>query len=296
MTQSRLYLSVAFLVVCAAVIFVYLNQAHKDKALAPAVYDATKQIRYSFEIRNTGSDFIADSTFAAFAPVAVTSSQNVLDIDASHAFVIEADELGNQLMRFQLKAIPPYGKKVVVVTVKLGVAHRPNQIAVASEYFLADHEGLQISHPEVVATANRLAGLSGDLGEEVFSWVASHVSYGGFDPEDRGALYALQNARGDCTEYSHLTTALLRASGVPARVMGGFVLESGENVLRAADYHNWTELLEDQRWKLSDSQKGTFDKNYENYIAFRVIEPGATMMSNSHRFLAFDRRLEVMMN
>ena len=294
--KTRIIISISLIVTVSLAVLTLLPRSADDQPLEPAVYNQSKQLRYSFEVRNTGSDFIKQSKFSAFAPVAQTSSQKVIGIEASLPFEMETDKHGNQLMHFSLEGLPPFGTKVIVITVEMAMSAKPNQLSVEVDRYNGDHDFLQINHPDIVATSTRLHELGDEDSKAVFDWVSSHVSYSGFDPEDRGALFALEEARGDCTEYSYLSAALLRAQGTPTRVLGGFVLAGDTNVLRASAYHNWAEVLEDHRWKISDAQKGAFDEQYENYIAFRVIEPGAKSMSNSHRFLAFDPRLEVMMN
>jgi transglutaminase-like putative cysteine protease len=260
-------------------------------------YVLQKQIRYSFELKNTSADFIKESTFKAFAPVRQTASQKVVGLSASLPFELALDEHGNQLMSFTVTALSPYGTKVVVITANLLLSELPNAFSSDEAVYLQDGPGFSLDHQQIVARAETLLRSSAlASGKLTTDWVNSHIEYSGFDPKDRGAQYAMENARGDCTEFSYLTASLLRRQGFPSRVIGGFVLGNGDAVLRASDYHDWTELMSEDRWVLADAQKDVFNENYENYIAFRVIEKNALSMSNSHRFLAFDPRLDVMMN
>jgi Transglutaminase-like superfamily len=52
--------------------------------------------------------------------------------------------------------------------------------------------------------------------EKIFHWVRDNIEYK-FDKDLRGALYALENSRGDCEEMTSLFVALCRLNGVPAR-------------------------------------------------------------------------------
>ncbi len=74
---------------------------------------------------------------------------------------------------------------------------------------------------ELAATANaEFGGLSGhDLLEGVSSWVGTRLDYvpGSSLPTD-GAVRTLLARQGVCRDYAHLCVALLRASGVPARL------------------------------------------------------------------------------
>ena len=68
-------------------------------------------------------------------------------------------------------------------------------------------------------------------------------------------------------------------------------------MVRSGDYHNWAEFHSGEAWRLADPQRGVFDAGAGRYIAMRIFgEQEASPMGNSHRFLAFDDRLDVRMN
>jgi hypothetical protein len=52
--------------------------------------------------------------------------------------------------------------------------------------------------------------------EKIFHWVRENIEYR-FDATLRGAVYAVDNGRGDCEEMTSLFVALCRLNGVPAR-------------------------------------------------------------------------------
>lgn len=296
--MNQIRVSIASLIVLATVVGLYLVErtAQPPEEVQPG-YPIEKYLRYSFNLKNTSSDFIRSSRFVAFAPVRETSSQKVVEIQASHAYEMQQDAHGNQVMVFQIEGMPPYGMRIVTVTARVLLSETPNRMIFDKRPYLADAPLLSIKHPAIVAQGKALVASDMELGERIFSWTADHVQYSGFDPKDRGALYALTEGRGDCTEFSQLVTALLRQQNVPARTVGGFVIRERQQVLHATDYHNWSEYSRDGSWILADAQLRVHDGNYENYIAFRIMEQDViNPMSNSHRFLAFDQRLDVSMN
>ncbi|MBW2349568.1 MAG: transglutaminase domain-containing protein [Deltaproteobacteria bacterium] len=62
-------------------------------------------------------------------------------------------------------------------------------------------------------------------------WVVDHLRY--INPPRRyDALYALDSGRGNCQNFSHLTAALLRACGIPVRIVNGFTLDKPFDVIR----------------------------------------------------------------
>ena len=130
----------------------------------------------------------------------------------------------------------------------------------------------------------------------VFRWVATNVRYSGYASQDRGALYALEHKKGDCTEYMDLFVALSRANGLPARRIGGYL--SAENaVLKARDYHNWGEFYEDGTWQIADPQNNVLMQNQDDYIAMRIIRAsGDNPLGTYNRFRVKGEGLQVKMN
>ena len=82
----------------------------------------------------------------------------------------------------------------------------------------------------------------------VSSWVGTNIHYvpGSSRPID-GAVETLLAREGVCRDFAHLTAALLRANGVPARVAS--VYAPG---LVPMDFHAATEALIDGQWYLVD--------------------------------------------
>jgi len=104
---------------------------------------------------------------------------------------------------------------------------------------------------ELAATAlAEFSGLKGaDLLNGVSSWVGTRLDYvsGSSLPTD-GAVRTLLARNGVCRDYAHLCVALLRASGVPARLVS--VYAPG---LDPMDFHAVCEALVDHRWVVVDA-------------------------------------------
>lgn len=104
---------------------------------------------------------------------------------------------------------------------------------------------------ELAATAlAEFSGLAGaDLLNGVSSWVGTRLDYvsGSSLPTD-GAVRTLLARNGVCRDYAHLSVALLRASGVPARLVS--VYAPG---LEPMDFHAVCEALVDHRWVVVDA-------------------------------------------
>jgi len=127
---------------------------------------------------------------------------------------------------------------------------------------------VQSDAPEIVAEARSIVeGAQGihDMVFRIYSFVTSHVHYTS-ETEERGALWALVNGTGDCSEYSYLFVALCRAVGIPARVNVGFGFQgSQESVVEG---HMWAEYyLQGYGWVPVDPTWNVFDAIDERHFA-----------------------------
>lgn len=83
----------------------------------------------------------------------------------------------------------------------------------------------------------------------VSSWVGTRLGYvGGSSLPTDGALRTLINRQGVCRDYAHLSVALLRARGIPARLVA--VYAPG---LHPMDFHAVTEAWVGGAWRVVDS-------------------------------------------
>lgn len=119
---------------------------------------------------------------------------------------------------------------------------------------------IESDNPEIVSEAESLTCNVSDFHEKVlkiYEFVKNHIHYV-IQPEERGALWALKNKTGDCSEYSYLFVALCRAAGIPARVQAGFAFHGFSETLK--DGHMWAEYyLGNYGWVPVDATWGLFD-------------------------------------
>ena len=81
---------------------------------------------------------------------------------------------------------------------------------------------------------------------KICNWVSDYITYDDtLPPQEKGALWAYNNQRGDCSEYSSLMITLLRCQGIPARKVTGFVI-SAVSTLRPYIGQQWNYYLNDQ--------------------------------------------------
>ncbi|MCX7634757.1 MAG: transglutaminase domain-containing protein, partial [Syntrophales bacterium] len=100
--------------------------------------------------------------------------------------------------------------------------------SVPAEYgdYLKATEQVQADDPRIRELARKLTeGVKTqfDAVLRIVSWVVDHVHYV-TPPVRYDALYSLDSGKGNCQNYSHLSAALLRALGIPTRIVNGITL------------------------------------------------------------------------
>lgn len=184
------------------------------------------------------------------------------------------------------KQFPPYGTRIVNVTAQVELAAEPKTESLRSRAeYLTSERFVESEAPEIVKLARELKRADdAQTGRAIYDWLTSNVAYAGFIAADRGALHGLRERKGDCTEYAYLAAALARANGIPARVVGGYVLDR-DSVVHANAYHNWAELYLDGAWRIVDAQKTKWLEDADQYVAFRILAPlKEGPLGSAHRF------------
>lgn len=145
--------------------------------------------------------------------------------------------------------------------------------------YLKPSEQAQSEDKEIQALAAQLvkgATTEGAAVTRILHWVVDHLHYQ-LDPAGYDALTTKREGKGNCQNYSHLAIALLRAAGIPARMVRGRTLEKPwevdeDNGRRrwtsrwAAGRHAWLEIYyPDLGWLMYDSQA------YHLFVSTRFI-------------------------
>ncbi len=261
-------------------------------------YSIPKQIQYSFTLQNRSHQVIKQAELWTFAPVKETASQRCLKLQSNYPYKLLTDDSGNQVLHFTFENLAPYGSRVVTINTHLLLSAIANPItSVPLSRDLNPQKYIESDHPAINRIALKLQKAEPyQTIEEIFRWVAGNVRYSGYAGRDRGALYALEHKKGDCTEYANLFVALCRANGIAARPIGGyFCPQSG--VLKARDYHNWGEFYKNGTWQLADPQNRVLMRNAADYIAMRIVHGSKDgPMGAYNRFRFKGEGLEVKMN
>jgi transglutaminase-like putative cysteine protease len=132
--------------------------------------------------------------------------------------------------------------------------------------YLKATEQVQSQDPRIRELAAQLTAevkTEFDAVQRVISWVVDHVHYVN-PPVQYDALYAFTSGKGNCQNFSHLSAALLRAVGIPVRIVNGVTLNQPFDVSwqkgtltfkMGQGRHSWIEVwFPDQGWVPCDPQ------------------------------------------
>jgi transglutaminase-like putative cysteine protease len=103
---------------------------------------------------------------------------------------------------------------------------------------------IESDDPQIIALAEQLSQGQGSLCDTTrayYDYVTDNLTYIAYNPGDLGALGALSEGGGDCTEFSDVFIALNRAGGIPARFLEGVTYHVGE-YSEGDVKHDWSEV------------------------------------------------------
>lgn len=230
-----------------------------------------RRLRFSLQISNPLARTLLDQRLWCYLPANLPPGQRLVQTQVSAPHRIHSDALGHCIAELRFARFPAFAHKIVDLTASVAFEANAREPALTNpQQWLGAERAIESEQPQIALQARALAQPTQQASARaIFEWVRGHMRYTGYLAQQRGALYALQTAEGDCTEYADLVVALCRALAIPARMVGGHVLDR-DSVVRAQDYHNWAQVFWDQQWHTVDAQKGNWLEAAAQYAVFRI--------------------------
>lgn len=133
--------------------------------------------------------------------------------------------------------------------------------------YLEATDQVPVNHSQMNARAKEITrGVKTefDAVQRILTWVIDHMRYV-TPPKQYDALYSFETGKGNCQNYSHLAATLMRAVGIPVRIVNGVTLKEPYTV-KTADgeftfkmgqgRHSWIEVyFTDLGWVPFDPQQ-----------------------------------------
>ncbi|MEL6414214.1 MAG: 7TM domain-containing protein, partial [Pseudomonadota bacterium] len=155
--------------------------------------------------------------------------------------------------------------------------------------YLVEEEGIQVGHPEI---RDLWSTIQPDDSRELVPVLTSiyDYTYQGIEGAPfkgfTDALTALRLGRASCNGKGRLFVALARTNGIPARLVGGVIMNEGSKKTS----HQWLEVLIEGRWVPFDPTNGHFASLPENYLR---LYTGDHALFRHTRNINFDYRFTI---
>lgn len=243
-----------------------------QKHLYATSSDVIRRLRFVVEFSNPTSNRLINQRFWWLLPYE-DESQHLQNVRVSRPFRQHATSSGERYLELWFDEFPAFGQSMVSISVDVAVSDTTPQLALqnTAEWLKAERY-IEVGDNAIQAVAAELRrSHPTDTTRAVYDWVRTRLSYAGYVAEELGALYALTHRSGDCTEYADLVVALCRANGIPARFVGGYVVQ-GDGLVRSSDYHNWAEAYFDGAWQIVDAQREAWQGKTSQYLKYSIGE------------------------
>ncbi len=188
----------------------------------------------------------------------------------------DVDKHGNKIVRLTWNRPSGMITSKITLTTQNSTGLKPLQtragfplsgVPAEVQMYLASTQQVPATSQEIAGKARQLTAASKtefDAVQQIISWVVDRLNYV-LVPESYEALYSYRTGKGNCQNYSHLAAALLRAAGIPARIVNGITLKQpydvdvGDGILTlrmAQGRHSWIEVwFPDLGWVPFDPQQ-----------------------------------------
>jgi transglutaminase-like putative cysteine protease len=235
------------------------------------------------------------------------NSENILcSVDPSNVKNVQ-DESGNSYRELTYKN-PPAGQITIQAkTGQIDIAanlSKPlpdvnlpissNDMPSCVSKFLLPSRYVQSDSPDIQELAQNIVGNTkseSQAAKKISYWLRQNLQYGGsMMLKDTDALSVMHNKYSICCGWAHLFIALARASGIPARFVGGYVIAGSFTYPTSTDgldrvttfntslMHAWVELwYPNQGWVAYDPQSSAGFVDTHHIRLWTSIDGGSTL-------------------
>lgn len=125
---------------------------------------------------------------------------------------------------------------------------------------------IDVGLSQVAERLRRQCGRPLEACEAAAEWVRSKLTYeSGSTTVSTSALEALNQGSGVCQDFAHLTLALARAMGIPARYVSGYLHPHDEAVVgltQVGEGHAWVEVWLGEWWPMDPTNAQQVGERY----------------------------------
>lgn len=108
-------------------------------------------------MKNETNRVLNDVAFSVYAPVELTATQKVLQLQVSHEYTLEKDKYHNQVMHFTYDRLAPFESRIVRVRAELAMAEEPNAYPnMQTKSFIQAEAFVESDHSKIISLSEKL--------------------------------------------------------------------------------------------------------------------------------------------
>lgn len=237
------------------------------KGLMPVV---SYQVELAMQVEGYGGDI----NVRTFLPRSDSRQRILREVNASGSFVLEqqTEEL-NRLVSWKGESIEglqniSYVYQIQTKQLRYELPRDlliPKKYSIELEQYLKEETGIQVNDPLIKQELDTIIPQGEHYLADVLSRIHSHLqdqfenrNFSGFTD----ALTALKLREASCNGKGRLFVAMARRLNIPARLVGGFIMESGSK----RTSHQWVEVFVNGFWVPFDTINDHFAEIPANYL------------------------------
>jgi len=256
-----------------------------------------KYLAYSFTLKNESALVVTNVELLVFAPVPTTSVHICSSISSSHKFVRVNDETGNQMLKFSFPFLPPYAIKNIKVKVNILTNSHPkfeknyDEIIQFSKVSpMTDFQNNEFKFNSDFKSLSKSKKV-----EFIVDWLRKNMKHSPYSDSPKGANFAWENKKGDCTEFMYLAMAICRSQGIYTKAVSGFICKKNMIIL-PSNYHDWFIWFDDEKWQIADAFVKSNLYLTSDYIATHLHKWPETKDSSAPLFFCKGKGVTAEMN
>jgi transglutaminase-like putative cysteine protease len=227
---------------------------------------ATYDIEYKLTFKKTAPGQVTKFILRVTVPKDIPPIQEIVEMDTIPDHTkIEIDNNGNSIAYFYLGPGEFTGNekefilryRARVTGYKVVKVPKEGQVP---DFFIEPEKYIESDNPRIIETSNSICfgkNTTWDKTRAIYDFVRRNIKYK-YSYDDLGALFALDNRWGDCTDFAYLMIALCRTQEIPARFVNSFFYDQSA----PSKLHNWLEVyMPEFGWVPMDPEEGRFDDN-----------------------------------
>lgn len=249
-------------------------------------YELQHQVTPGDGVQQMTMSFVVPQTFDSPTYKQEISNFNLLLTPEPQEKTSSIDSRGNRIIVATWEKIPPLinvslscnaVNKTGLKTLETQSPFPLTKLDASFQDYLKPTEQVQSKDPGIQKLGAQLTAdvkTEFDAVQRIISWVVDKVHYIN-PPSQYDALYSLETGEGNCQNFSHLSAALLRAVGIPVRIVNGVTLNQPFDVSwqkgtltfkMGQGRHSWIEVwFPDRGWVPYDPQ------NTQMFVSNRFI-------------------------